>query len=229
MLSSFWHHPRPFLLVILNQPLPDAKLMSRLWHLETCMGRVCADGGANRLPPDLVPDLICGDMDSVEENGKFPGVKRLRICSQDTTDFQKCLALEQYKDLEVLAIGALGGRLDQSMSSICTMHDEYVRNKRNVTLVSVDSVAVLCPANQTSRISLDPAIEGPSCGILPFGAPRAHVRSLGLRWELREDFELSFYRQLSTSNEVVGKQVEIETVSGDSVVFTASMKHGISK
>ena len=121
----------------------------------------------------------------------------------NSNDFQKCgrtaFGLQEHANTDILALGALGGRLYHSMSSISVMYDyspmvcfntlsnrftEATRNSRSVTLTSIDSVAVLCPKNTSTRIMIDLGIEGLVCGIIPFACASANVKTSGLEWEV---------------------------------------------
>lgn len=135
MLSRFLITGRPFILVILNQPLPPYHILTQLFNSKSCIRRIAADGGANRLlqveksnggDACLIPDLICGDLDSISNETRLYyealNVTIQKESSQDNTDFQKCLDTIEGYDVDVLAVGALGGRLDQSMASINVMY-----------------------------------------------------------------------------------------------------------
>lgn len=97
-------------LVILNQksrPEMDTKL-DRLWSNVTL--KFCVDGGANRLyewcqrlgrdPLDYLPDVICGDLDSIDphvrefyESHAPHRIQFILLSNQDLTDFTKTLRL----------------------------------------------------------------------------------------------------------------------------------------
>jgi thiamine pyrophosphokinase len=138
---------KDYVLIILNQPLLPFELLSRLFSNPACVTRIVADGGSNRLmqiqekqegDPEaiLIPDLICGDLDSINADTREYYTRlgvRIRLeTSQDNTgistlnleaDFQKCINAipKGHERADILAIGALGGRLDQSMASINVM------------------------------------------------------------------------------------------------------------
>lgn len=95
-------------LIILNQksrPEMDTKL-DRLWSNVAL--KFCVDGGANRLyqwcqrlgrdPLDYLPDVICGDLDSIDPHVRkfYESQNRIQfvlLSNQDLTDFTKTLRL----------------------------------------------------------------------------------------------------------------------------------------
>ena len=91
-------------LVILNQPLnnDNSKYLIRLWN--RCCLRICVDGGTNQLYDwslkhnkldEMVPNYICGDLDSLRTNVRdfyvSKGSKCVRLNNQDLNDFSKTL------------------------------------------------------------------------------------------------------------------------------------------
>ena len=108
-----YHHSMAFLssssslklaLIVLNAELRcemAGDLFTHLW--DDASVRVCADGAANRLydstPAErrgsLLPDVICGDLDSLRADvSRFyetRGVAIAREPEQDSHDFEKCL------------------------------------------------------------------------------------------------------------------------------------------
>lgn len=72
-------------LVLLNVPL-NKSAVERLW--KACSRRLCADGAASRLcelntgsdGPDLVPDVITGDMDSASPTVSGGGQSMCMMC-----------------------------------------------------------------------------------------------------------------------------------------------------
>jgi thiamine pyrophosphokinase len=107
-------------LIILNQPIEEKNELKLVELWKKAQVKFCVDGGANRLyhwslrrrqqqqgqniPPEeandddhneYIPDYICGDLDSIEENIKTYYVERGTLCirlqNQDLTDFTKTL------------------------------------------------------------------------------------------------------------------------------------------
>ncbi|EFJ12508.1 hypothetical protein SELMODRAFT_123932, partial [Selaginella moellendorffii] len=125
-----------YVLVILNYRLPS--LAALLWQRARL--RMCADGGANRLYNEL--PLLLGQEESIAVlriksliSGKFVSsfsfqgtVVLDKSHDQDTVDLHKCIYFVAEKSskyqcknclaLNILVVGALGGKLDHEMGNI---------------------------------------------------------------------------------------------------------------
>ncbi|KAJ3218747.1 hypothetical protein HDU67_004267 [Dinochytrium kinnereticum] len=83
---------------------------------------------------------------------------------------------------EVIVMGALGGRFDQTMASVNKIYN--MGGTRKVYLVCCDSLVVLLTPEFEHRIECDRSIEGPTCGLLPVGCKAAHMETEGLKWNI---------------------------------------------
>ncbi|KAF9186670.1 hypothetical protein BGZ50_002382 [Haplosporangium sp. Z 11] len=111
------------------------------------------------------------------------------------------------RKLAIVALGGIGGRFDQSMSSI---HYLYILNReRQAVLVSNESIVVVL-ADGTHEITCNLEIEGPSCGVIPVGSSEATLTLTGLKWDV-ENWKTSFGGQISTSNVLIGSKVIVQT------------------
>ncbi|KAF9367303.1 hypothetical protein CPB97_005965, partial [Podila verticillata] len=159
--------------------------------------------------PDAVRGDFDSLRDDVRDYYASKGVTVEKIGDQDSTDFTKCIELVRERDLiqsstaaqgnqdtttstpsheqlqsqnlNVVVLGGLGGRFDQTMSSI---HHLYILSReRLATLVSDESIVVVMGAG-TYEITCNLEIEGPTCGIIPVGSSVAHLTTTGLRWDV---------------------------------------------
>ncbi|KAL2653823.1 hypothetical protein R1flu_021951 [Riccia fluitans] len=230
----------PFVLVVLNHDIP--KFVPVLWRQAGL--RICADGGANRLYDELPallpgehpfdvrrryrPDVIKGDLDSirptVRDFYKDLGAKVIdESHDQDTTDFQKCISYIRNPDFgyatwKVLVVGALGGRFDHVIAHINVL---YKHPKLRITLLSDESLLYLLPQGFCHEIQINSAVEGPHCGLIPFGTTSESTTTTGLRWNLNES-EMAFGSMISTSNLLAGDVVTV--VSDCSLVWTVAIR-----
>lgn len=107
--------------VIVNTHLPLH--FESLWR--RTLKRVCADGGSNRLydyfkrerfPPDLQPELVIGDLDSIQDEVRdcftSLGTKTLHVSCQDSTDLEK--AFDYLKNLDTIPVCSLVFNLKNS-------------------------------------------------------------------------------------------------------------------
>ncbi|KAJ3285655.1 cAMP-dependent protein kinase subunit [Borealophlyctis nickersoniae] len=154
-----------------------------------------------------IPDHIRGDLDSLRpEVGEWyadHGTTVTRVDDQDTTDFQKCLAIIEEVEAgrgekhEIIVLGALSGRFDHTMASIHTLF--LVPEPRMMYLVSGESIAFLLRPG-LHRIECYRSLEGPTCGLIPIGVSVAKVVTKGLKWDVDKSMPLSFGKLVSTSN-----------------------------
>lgn len=155
---------------------------------------VAADGGAARvLALGVMPDLVIGDMDSLDpalQAQLAPGVLH-HISEQDSTDFDKCL-----RNIDaplVLAHGFLGARVDHQLAAFTVM---VRRAERRCVLVGADDIVLVAPP----RLALALPI-GMRVSLFPMGTVSG--RSKGLRWPIN-GIEFAPNGRIGTSNEVSG-------------------------
>jgi len=214
-------------LLVLNvdcESLYTDSVLSRLW--QDAAVRLCADGAANRLYDSLpeaergrmLPDQIRGDLDSlrpdVAEFYRARGVRIEHEPEQDTHDFEKCLRwLEEEQrsasePFTVVAFGAFGGRLDQTMANLNMVY-RYT-SFASFILLSADSLALLLPPGR-NVIHVNDELESGSCGLVPLGGRCERIVTSGLLWDLDGSRPLEFGALVSSSNEVTGSEVSVET------------------
>jgi len=226
---------RPWALIILNQPL-SRRLLDVLWS--SCVWRACADGGANRLYDSLslherrlyIPDLVKGDLDSLRADVRSyyssMNVSIEKDGDPNSTDLMKCVA--SLKELEesagstmhnILFLGGIGGRLDQTMHTLSYLHKQ--RQVRTRMMVINDDCLAWVLNEGEHTIAVDSCVLGKTCGILPVGVKSARLTLRGFEWNL-EDRESSFDGLMSTSNHVIEDRVYIKTSAP--VCWTISVK-----
>ena len=219
--------PGRLAVIVLNRPLsPLAPAL-----LARAALRLAADGGANRLhdglprllpaeAPDaerarLAPHAVLGDLDSARPE-VLDYYRDLGVDVQDlsadqmTTDLEKCLAAAAAAHAAaplaaVVALGALGGRLDHTLAALAALH---AFRELPIILIGGGNAARLVPAGR-ARLRPHAAREGPPCGLVPLAGP-AVASSRGLRWELAAT-ALRVGGLVSTSNSWVAPEIEVET------------------
>lgn len=106
---------------------------------EVCSYFVCADRGAKAyIEAGLLPDLIVGDMDSIDETTRqaIASVGRQKVLpvEKDDTDTQAALDILFAEGFEeVLMLGALGGRMDHELGNIMLLVG-YGRREKNIII-----------------------------------------------------------------------------------------------
>lgn len=208
---------QPYTVVALNYFLP--KFFPKIW--EHASLRVCADGGANRVMKHFqtinqtkykLPDYVVGDLDSITEKSKKflkeNGTKLVKIYDQDYNDAEKTmifLTKTNPKD-PVIVLGALGGRFDQTAQSLNTSL-KYT-NLLNISLLDDHNFMTWVLPKHTN-IATPRRLTTNVCGLVPFAGPIHHLKTNGLKWDV--DFGLQMGKFISTSNEIVKDNVEINT------------------
>eukprot|EP00803_Ostreobium_quekettii_P006545 evm.model.scf_589.4 EVM.evm.TU.scf_589.4 scf_589:16679-18467(-) len=178
-----------------------------------------------------IDDVIRGDLDSLRDDVRqFYEAKGVQVddlsADQDTTDFMKSVNYMEAKlqdrgkqdDVIIVVAGALGGRLDHTLSSLHTLH---LFPHLPLVLLGEGNLARLVPAG-TSCIHVDRRVEGPQCALVPLNGSVVGT-SKGLKWEL-EGTQLDFQGLISTSNQLKGEEVLVE-VDGP-VVWMTELREG---
>lgn len=211
--------PRPGLgLVLLNTPL-SCRRLERLWA--AAERRVVADGAANRLlarHPDLTPDVVLGDFDSVEKATiaayEARGVEIRDLSEdQDTTDVEKALAFAEAAGCRQVVLAGqyagVDGRLDHTFGLVNAL---FRAPKMEVAVLGDDSLLLLLRPGR-HRLAVPSAAEAPHCGLVPICGVCERITTTGLRWDMT-DATMEFGGLVSTSNRVdpaSGGVVTVET------------------
>jgi len=155
---------------------------------------IAADGGADRVAAaGLVPEIIIGDLDSLDDPDAWSQQSRLvRITEQETTDFEK--ALYSTEAPVTVALGMTGKRFDHTLAAL----DALARHaaKRRIVLVDDADIAVALTGRFSFRVA-----PGERVSIHPL-APVAFRSSEGLKYPL-DGLELAPGVRTGTSNEAV--------------------------
>ncbi|KAG9416234.1 cAMP-dependent protein kinase subunit [Aphanomyces cochlioides] len=243
MTSSSSLADDPLALIVIN----GIGLVSSFDHLwKNAKITVCADGGANKLYDYIqkdsttrtyVPQYVKGDLDSIRPDVasyfETLGTQVIKDPDQDSNDLDKCLSLLQNLQedvkateasntpakLNVLVVGAMGGRFDQEMQNINALF-QWSSIFDRMTLVSDStSATLLVPGKHSIRPNF--TVEGRTCGLIPIGGPCKSLTTNGLKWNLT-NHETFFGGLVSTSNHVLGDEVLVET--SDPLVWTTELK-----
>jgi thiamine pyrophosphokinase len=198
--------------IIANGDPPDSLLARR--HAKQADLLVAADGGAGHaLALDLLPDVIIGDLDSLDENQqtqlRAAGARFLvHPAAKDETDLELALryAVQQNAD-PIVVIAALGGRLDQMLANILLLTMPALNN-RDVRLVDGSQTAFV--VRQEATITGKP---GDTVSLIPLGGEVRGVTTDGLLYPLTEG-TLPFGPALGVSNEMTASQAYVQVRDG---------------
>jgi thiamine pyrophosphokinase len=182
---------------------------------------IAADGGAGSLDTlGRAPDLLVGDLDSVEANL----VERLTAAGtrvhrhpadKEASDTE--LAVEMAFELgatAVVVLGAVGGaRLDHELANLLLLADPALAG-RDLRAVHGGTQVRALHANGSLAISGSP---GALLTLLPVGGDATGVATDGLRWTL-EGATLRMGRSRGLSNEMTGSAASIRITGGTLLV-----------
>ena len=181
--------------------------------------------------------FIIGDLDSISDpvmdfySSQPNPVKVIGDKSQDQTDFQKAIDMirkEQPPGTDVIALGGLGGRVDQGLRQLHELYlfqqsPDYAEGK--VYLLSLSSLTFLLKAG-SHRITVkddgEEGVFGKHVGILPL-RETSIISTKGLEWDVT-DWETQFGGQISTNNHVLPKTKVVEVTTSRDVLFTIALR-----
>jgi thiamine pyrophosphokinase len=177
---------------------------------------------------ELALDLVIGDLDSLSSEARayWDGkkVKILHDPDQYSTDFTKAVknvwSTEQRESINIVALGGLGGRVDQGIS---VLHHLYMFQKSydsgKMFLLSSEGITFVLKSGKhkiKAQASFQGVTLGENVGIIPFKEPSV-ITTKGLEWDVT-NWGTEFGGLISTSNHVKAEWVSIETTKD--VLFT---------
>lgn len=173
---------------------------------------IAADGGYEYLEQmEIVPDLLIGDMDSIERKDCQQEIQIKRLPREkDDTDMlaaiREGLALG-YK--EFVIYGALGGeRMDHSLANIQCLLYLHNHGAEGVLYGIHDRVELLCNDRRVYPASMKGIFS-----IFAFGEDAKGVTEQGFKYSL-QDATVKMEFPIGISNEFIGQESLIEVKNG---------------
>lgn len=168
---------------------------------------IAVDGGANHLRDFCIePDLIIGDMDSIEGLENFSGSEIVKIDEQNSTDLEKCLmnvSAPQY-----LAMGFLGSRFDHNFEVLHVLS----KYPNNVIFFSQEDVIFRLPKEFNVNLPV-----GTRISIYPL-KKTVFESSEGLKYPL-DGLTMEQGDRIGTSNESIAEKVRIVQSESGSIAI----------
>jgi len=175
---------------------------------------VSADGGLRYIRSlNLIPKLVVGDLDSVNRDDiEFLNDNNIEILKfstdKDQTDLEialRELVKRGYKD--ILVIGALGGRIDQTQANLGL-----------ITYISSDDVGIEFDDGREHIILIRNRLllsgnKGDIVSLIPLCSPARGITTRGLRYSLTNE-SLFPNQTRGISNVMMGQTAEITITSG---------------
>ena len=207
------------IIIFANGDLPDLNKARSLLHADDFI--ICADGGARHaLDLDLTPNLVIGDMDSIQ-NDQWQKLQTLGVPvelfprDKDETDLE--LAINRAIELEpheIVIVAALGGRLDQTIGNIALLTDLQLATF-NVRLDDGAEEIFFC----RDQVQVQ-GRSGDIVSLIPWGNPVRGVQTQGLKWILDNE-TLYPEKTRGISNEMLSELAAIKIASGNLLIIHA--------
>jgi thiamine pyrophosphokinase len=183
------------------------------------VGLICADGGARHIHVlGLTPDLIVGDMDSLDGDMQRDFVmKGSRIMrypeAKDETDSELALQMAfMMTPDEIRIYGALGARIDHTLANLTLL---AAAADRGIETRLLDEWCEIILVRQKAVIEGE---IGQTVSLLAFGADVTGVTLEGFEYPLR-NATIAFNRPIGVSNRLTAAQGVISVESGDLLVI----------
>ncbi|MDH5605791.1 MAG: thiamine diphosphokinase [Anaerolineae bacterium] len=180
---------------------------------------IAADGGARHCKAlGLTPQVLVGDMDSLadEEVQSFErlGVEVLRYhADKDETDFELALRYAYEKGLmDVLILGAYGGRIDQSWANF--LLPAFTQFQGMQIRFWIDGQWVFPVLN---RLEIEAPV-GSTVSLIPLGGDACGVSTQGLAWRLDNE-NLLFGSSRGVSNRMAAAKASVRLREGMLLCF----------
>ena len=205
--------------VICGGPIGDLAFLQTERERHRPVGLICADGGARHIHAlGLTPDLIVGDMDSLDvELQRDFVVKGSRIIrypeTKDETDSELALQMAfMMTPDEIRIYGALGARIDHTLANLTLL---AAAADRGIETRLLDEWCEIILIRQTAAIEGD---IGQTFSLLAFGADVTGVTLEGFEYPLH-NATISPNRPIGVSNRLIAPRGLISLGSGNLLVI----------
>lgn len=176
---------------------------------------ICADGGYKAARAfGIVPDMIVGDMDSMDDQSQWPCPVLRLPREKDDTDMVACLKTARergYRRFDIL--GATGGRADHFLGNIQCLADCAARGESAWLLDADNEITILSPG--TYRFSKR---EGYYFSLLSYTPKVTDLTVTGTHWKL-DHACLQSCHPLGVSNRVEEVAANVSFLTGQLIVI----------
>jgi thiamine pyrophosphokinase len=200
------------IIIFANGDLPDLDKAHAFLRPDDFI--LCADGGTRHvLALNLIPNLVIGDMDSVDKEQlqklKDAGVE-IELFPRDKNETDLELAITHALELnptQIMVIGALGGRLDQTLANIALLTNSGLAS---FDIRLDDGVEEIFFCHDQVQIH---GRSGDLVSLIPWGNPVHGIQTQGLKWPLKDE-TLYPDKTRGVSNEMLFQAASIKIESG---------------
>lgn len=179
----------PRAVIFANGQVPDLEKARSLLQADDYL--IAADGGANHLMKmGILPDIVIGDLDSVDEDTLFELTSaevKIEQFSEDKDETDIELALRYAVELgpsAVLIVGALGGRLDQTLANLSILTDPALASVDIRMDDGVEEVFFFRVSDAKGEQAEVRGRSGDTVSLIPWHSPVEGVTTEGLQWPL---------------------------------------------
>jgi thiamine pyrophosphokinase len=177
---------------------------------------ICADGGARTaLRYDLYPQRVIGDFDSLTQ-AELDVLERRGAqlerhpTHKDETDLELTLLYAATTQCEeIVILGGLGGRLDQTVANVMLLAMPQLAHCRVMIAAGNEQTFVLRPG-MPFELRGNP---GDTISLIPFGGDALGVRTEGLEYPLRDE-PLYFGPARGVSNVMLSERATVTFTRG---------------
>jgi thiamine pyrophosphokinase len=198
------------IIIFANGDLPNPEKARPLLRADDFV--IAADGGVRHaLALGLTPSILIGDLDSLPKGfdaSNFEGEIVLFPKDKNETDLE--LAIQHALTLapdQVLILGALGGRMDQTLANIALLSDAKLSGFDIRLNDGVEEIFFCRDQVQVEGRS------GDIISLIPWGGEVAGVVTSGLQWALKDE-TLYPDKTRGISNEMTGDTAAVSIKSG---------------
>lgn len=191
---------------------------------------ICSDGGANyAYMMGIIPDLIVGDLDSIQADvKKFMQQKNVDFKTfpthKDFTDTQLAVSIaEEMGAKEIILLGTMGKRLDHTLSNLYCAMEAVERG------IKIEHVSPECRVYIVNNILEIKGDRGDIVSVLPLTEEAKGVNERGFDY-LLDNVILEKRNPYAVSNVISGSTAEISLNEGILLVIhypKTSMKQNI--
>lgn len=214
----------PRIVIFANGELPNPGAARELLQADDYL--IAADGGANHLlKMGILPEIVIGDLDSIDEDTLFDLTSaevEIKQYSEDKDETDIELALRYAVELQpsaILIVGALGGRLDQTLANLSILTDPTLP-KIDIRMDDGVEEVFFCRASAAKGglTASSPQGEvrgrsGDTVSLIPWHGRVEGVQTEGLQWPLYGETLFSD-KSRGISNMMVDGKASIRIQSG---------------
>lgn len=191
---------------------------------------ICADGGSRHAQAmGLIPDLIIGDMDSINpEMLQYFQNNGTKICKypreKDEVDTE--LAIREAVNLgykEIVLLGATGGRFDHTMANVHLLVKAAELGVKVTIIDELHRIYLVTP-DLAAEIQGRP---GDIVSLFPITSEVRGVFSQGLKWEL-QDRTFNIGNPFGISNELIAAKAKVIIKQGILLMIEIFKKGGLT-